>query len=239
MEKDINVNYDKVHSSIQTMSSINELLNSVDLESYFEEMEKYFREINFEHANCLNYKESFETIYSNIDIIKRKSSELENTLIGIENNNTNSKDNFLKSLAAKINVDELDIKNTIPVQNQVIENNEQSGPGVNTVPIGVAIGTAGVIGSVGAVAINEMYDKNKNKPKKRMEFNDYNVDETFNNDEDYKSMLTEDYFGSATVSFDQNKPYKANRKTRSADMSYFSDGDSSLPDLDDSEDKFS
>ena len=134
MDNNVNINYDKVNSSSKVLTSINELLKSVDLVSYFEDMESYFRELNFVHANCLNYKESFDTIYTDIECIKRRVDELETCLLSIDqtaaeviqrssdNNGKKNKGNFFKSLAAKINVEELDIKDTIPVQNPVSSN---------------------------------------------------------------------------------------------------------------------
>lgn len=247
MDKKVNINYTKINKSIQTVESINELLTNSNLVSYFEEMERYFREINFEHANCLNYKESFDAIYGDIDEIKRKMQELEVLLVKASNTNKEDvlevkdekKKGFFKSLVAKINVDELDIKDTIPIQNPV-DNPEtsydNSTGGINTVPIGVAIGTAGVIGSIGTVALNEIYDSNRRRPKKKFEYNDYNVSDTFNNDDDYKGMLSDDYYGSATLIDGGVKPYVANRSNRATDTVYNMDDNAKLPDYDDSKD---
>lgn len=249
MDKKVNINYTKINKSIQTVESINEFLNNSNLISYFEEMERYFREINFEHANCLNYKESFDAIYGDIEDVKQKMQELEvllvkasNTSVIDEDNDKNDgkKKNFFKSLVAKINVDELDIKDTIPIQNynqNPETSNENNGLGFNTVPVGVAIGTAGVIGSIGTVALNEIYDRNRRKPKKKFEYNEYNVSETFNNDEDYKGMLSEDYYGSATLIDGGIKPYVANRNKRTTDVVYNFSDETKLPDYDDEEEE--
>ena len=244
MDNKVNINYSKINNSIHVVEDINELLKNANIVSYFEEMERYFRELNFEHANCLNYKESFDLIYGDIDEIKRKLEELEVLLVNASNTTKEEeatpkkKKGFFRSLAAKINIDELDIKDTIPIQNNN-QNPETSndGPfsGVNTVPIGVAIGTAGVIGSVGTIALNEIYDNNRRKPKKRFEYNDYNVSDTFNNDDDYKSMLSEDYYGNATLIDGGVGHYVANRNNRASDAVYTNE--TNLPEYDDVSDE--
>ena len=89
MNKEGNIDLERISGSIETLSSIENLVNLVDLAENFEDMEKSFRQINFEHSNCLNYKESLQLIYSDIDFVKRKINELAEALRRTKANYTN------------------------------------------------------------------------------------------------------------------------------------------------------
>lgn len=80
MNKEGNIDLEKITSSLETVSTIENIVNYVNLSDNIEDLEKYFRQINFEHSNCLNYKESLEDIYTGIEYIKRRVAELSDAL---------------------------------------------------------------------------------------------------------------------------------------------------------------
>ena len=59
-----------LEESLKTIYDIQNLVNNTNLSSSFEELEKYFRNINFEHSYCINYKEPLEIIYSDLNDIR-------------------------------------------------------------------------------------------------------------------------------------------------------------------------
>lgn len=80
MSKKGTIDLEKISSSAETLSSIENVINVVDLSSNFADIEKILRQINFEHANCMNYKEPMELIYSDLERIKRKINVLAEAL---------------------------------------------------------------------------------------------------------------------------------------------------------------
>lgn len=73
-------NKEMINGSINTLSSVESLINSVDIADNFYELEEYFKQINFEHDNCVNYKEYLDSIYDNLNSIKKKINELTSAL---------------------------------------------------------------------------------------------------------------------------------------------------------------
>ena len=226
---------EKLNKSLETISGVEDCVSSRDLSEGFTNLENYFRDINFEHGNCLKYKEDLELIYSNIGQIKRKISNLADSLITtIENysdiESLNSKDikelssiyrntpssenlkklvdertSFKRALAADLN------------QQQAEQLDEYTTTTINTVPIGIAIGAAGIAGSIGTVIVNEKYGK-KRKNKELEEMDD---DELFASSKIEKSSKI---VNSKADTFDSyNAPYKASREQREVDKYYGND----------------
>ncbi len=80
MNKEGNIDLERISTSIERLSSIENLVNLVTIADNFEELEDYFRQINFEHSSCLSYKEQMAEIFSDWDQIKRKVNELVDAL---------------------------------------------------------------------------------------------------------------------------------------------------------------
>ena len=74
------IDLDLLNGSIETISGVQNLINSVDLTESFNELENYFRKINFEHSYCINYKKPLEIIYGNLNDIKNKINKLSEVL---------------------------------------------------------------------------------------------------------------------------------------------------------------
>ena len=88
MSKEGHVDLERISNSIETLSSVENIVNLVNLEDNFEDIEKCFRQINFEHANCLSYKEPLDVIYQDLNTIKRKVNDLSDALRRTKNNYT-------------------------------------------------------------------------------------------------------------------------------------------------------
>ena len=89
MDKEGNIDLERISSSVETISSIENLINLVDLSDNFEDIEKCFRQVNFEHSNCLSYKEPLNLIYEDLEDVKRKINELAEALRRTKANYTN------------------------------------------------------------------------------------------------------------------------------------------------------
>ena len=81
---------------------------------------------------------------------------------------------------------------------------------INTVPIGIAIGATGIVGSIGAVVVNEKYGrKNKNKELEEVD------DDVFDNDNDDNYYQKDE----ENIEYDAS-PYMASRQQREVDRYY-------------------
>lgn len=230
MSRTTKIETEKLVDSIDRLSSIETLINRKDLSSSFYDMESLFREINFIHANCLNYKESMNSIYDNISYIKSRLSHLNETLTETVNSvnsieevtidklvelsniyqdtpagncliNLARQKSFLNSLSSLQEAKEI---TKIPAPTQPVEEDS----GINTVPIGIAIGATGVLGSIGAVAVNEIYGS---ESKRKKSSSDVVLDE-YNEEEDYS-------YGPKKIT-PANTPYHAAREMRESERFY-------------------
>ena len=241
MKKEGHIDLEKISNSIETLSSVENIVNLVDLAENFEDMEKYFRQVNFEHSNCIEYKEPLSIIYSDLDLIKKKINELVEALKRTKYNYTNINSfsdhdikeftEIYKSTPASEDLSKLvGTKNTfslselsaqLPTQDKDIQKiplpdtapaTEQEP--INTVPIGVAIGATGIAGSIGAVIVDDIYSKrDKYRKVKRDEvYLDEYIDDTIPDDGDYSANQEKKEIAQG--------PYRAARLEREADRFY-------------------
>lgn len=241
MKKEGHIDLEKISTSIETLSSVENIVNVVDLSDSFEDMEKYFRQVNFEHSNCLDYKEPLSIIYSDLDIIKKKINELVEALRRTKYNYTiiNSfSDNDIKefteiykSTPASEDLSKLvGTKNTfslsqlttkLPLEAGDVEtlplpenNSTVENEPINTVPIGVAIGATGIAGSIGAVIVDDVYSKRDKYQKVQRDdvyFEEYDEDTSSSNDS-YNNQHESKEIAQG--------PYRAARLEREADRYY-------------------
>ena len=252
------IDLEKITNSIETLSTMENLVNYVDLTDNFEEMEKVLRKINFEHANCLKYKDSLEIIYRDLEQVKRKINDLIDALRktssaynGVElitrkdiktladiYQSTPASEKLQKQLEeyrkeqktvyaasiVQIGADQQNVTVIPPVTTeQQTTNTTSTNNQIDTVPIGVAIGVTGIIGSLGAIAINEKSQmkkkKRKSSPKPSIGGNDFKV-QVFKGDTDTSKELDayDEYFGAPSK--DEVSPYQAARMERESDRFY-------------------
>ena len=74
------ISIELLDNSIETITGVENLLNSSSIADNFEELESYFKKINFEHSNCLSYKTSLDSIYNDLQEIKRIINNLSDFL---------------------------------------------------------------------------------------------------------------------------------------------------------------
>lgn len=211
MNSSAQIDLDKISDCIETMSFLENAVNYNDLYSNFEEMDIYFRKLNFEHANCLYYKDSLDEIYENIEYVKRKINELADYLRTSKKNyteiNEKTKDDLLylnKQLGA-------DLKNSLDGNITTIpkaKEQPKENPPINTVPIGLAIGATGIAGSIGAVIINEKYG------------NDDELEEYEEVTEEVEVKPEKEDGRASVQAIEKIEPYKAIRRDREVDQFY-------------------
>ena len=242
MNKEGYIDLEKISVSIETLSSIENVVNLVDLSDNFEDIEKCFRQLNFEHANCLKYKDSLSTIYADLELIKRKINELVEALKRTKLNYTkinsfSEKDikeftEIYKATPASEDLSKLvGTQNTFSLSDLAakLPNQEvttvplpettpaQTNEPVNTVPIGIAIGATGIAGSIGAVIVDDIYSKREKYHKVKSEevyLEDYK--------EDTDDIIEDDYYTkkpSKSKGIAQG-PYRAVRLDRESDRYY-------------------
>lgn len=243
MDNKVYIDHSKLTNSINILDSINNTINSVDLTSFYENIEEYMKEINYKHDEVFTNKEELNNIYNNLNIIKRKTNSLYDSLektnqyfINLEEvteetvNNLSDfyKENDIgKSLTSLKTNNSIDLTKSLNMElyssnkeksNQQVEK-ELSTDSIDTVPIGIAIGATGIIGSVGAVVLNEKYEKDKAKHQGRKE----NTVKTYRVHSDNKSKnetLENDYY---TKELESPQPYVASRTRRESEKYYGND----------------
>ena len=246
MNNNMYIDFDKVNDSLETLLSLYDCMNNVDLKCSFKDLESYFDTINLEHDNCLNkYNSYFNEIYENIDKIKNKIDSLYENLNITINRFSNIEDQSSENISDiqelyrknRLDYSSKNIKrkfdtsigevtvldngyttyqnntdyNVIPSNNQPTQ---QSNNSINTIPIGIAIGAAGIVGSIGSVIIDEKYGKVKRKKPVILE--DYTEEEVEVGDYGYPEK--EEYYGRKKIM--SSTPYRASRTERESDRHY-------------------
>jgi len=246
MDKEGHIDLEKLSSSVEVLSSMENIINLVNFAESFEDIEKCFRQTNFEHSNCLSYKESLETIYYDIEFIKRRINELSEairkTIANYMNINSFSEDDIkefseiykissgndlaklvgadvtvsFKNLATNI-VNQNNSVTTVPVPETTPEPTTNNEP-INTWPIGIAIGATGIAGSIGAVILDDIYSKREGKYKSKSRRRNELEIEDYNEDD----IMEEDYdYSQIRKSTGAVQgPYQAARLEREADRFY-------------------
>lgn len=247
MNKEGHIDLEQISHSINTLSSIENIINTVDLADNFEEIEKEFKQINFEHSSCINYKESLDLIYANLEKIKKQINELADALRRTKNNyatintfsegdikefseiykTTEARAELLKLVgdAKQVDVNSLtaDIAGVNDGNVTTIPAPEPTTPQedtkiVDTVPIGVGIGVTGIAGSIGAVIVDDMYQK-KEKENKVIEDSEIYA-EDYNDEAESKVEESYDYNKIRSELGIVQGPYRAARMNREADRYY-------------------
>ncbi len=75
------IDLERLNNTIETLSSLGGCLETRDLPGIFIDMENRFKDINFEHNNCISdYKEEMDSIIRSLRIVEKKVLELEEAL---------------------------------------------------------------------------------------------------------------------------------------------------------------
>lgn len=232
------INTELLIKSSETISGVANIIYNTDFVSQFLDMEEYFRLINFEHSNCLVYKDSLELIYSDLREIKSKIMKLSDALRITEENfkeadNLNVNDavqlsKIYKETPSSSKLSELlNLKDSLKTSiDNASEENITKIPSVDqttatieekpysTVPIGLAIGATGIAGSVGAVVVDEKYGPSVVESE---------IDEYYDMDDDEPDFTVKEPVDKKKE--EEILPYHASRSEREADKYYGSQKD--------------
>lgn len=205
MKKEEYVDLEKITKSLEVLSSMDNIMNYGSLDAFITDIEELFRQINFEHANCLKYKEQIDSIDFTLQTIKRKIFELTNSLRStqLSYGGINSYDaNDVKELIAN---NRFKFTNNMTTSLSDISKEIESNP-IDPLPIAMAVGVTGIAGTLGAVVMDKYYSKKEEDAKpKELELESY-FDGVIDDDSSYKSTtrrkkeeLAEEETGSVSV----------------------------------------
>ena len=94
------IDYERLNVAANKLESIDDCLNSRDFSSTFADIEDELKNINFEHNNCLTYKDDISTILSRIVDIRKSindlSISLKNTITTFSNDEELDKNDLRK-----------------------------------------------------------------------------------------------------------------------------------------------
>lgn len=75
------IDIERLKSSVESLVSISNCVNNVDLTENFQEISDDLKEINFEHDNCITfYKEEIDRVYEELNKIKKNINSLTESL---------------------------------------------------------------------------------------------------------------------------------------------------------------
>lgn len=75
------IDIDRLNSSVETLVSISNAVNNIDLTENFQEISDELKEINFEHDNCISfYKEELDRVCDELNTIKKNINSLTESL---------------------------------------------------------------------------------------------------------------------------------------------------------------
>lgn len=210
MDKRMRINYSKVFDTVKNLKTLEDVFNRVDFHVHFDGMEDYFRELNFEHDSCLEYKDKLDIINRDLDTIRTNINDLNQSL---------SKASVSIIDKEQLTSGKLDMINKMYQSSDIMKkiraemSNEPVGEGatplsmdtgeIDTVPIGIAIGATGIAGSIGAIVLDSLKDK-KNGRESIDRFEQQEV-ETYD-DTYYDTPIMNDTEGSLE---DDDNTYKA------------------------------
>ena len=238
------IDVDRLTKSANIIDEIDSFFNTTDLNFFISDIEDTIKNINTNHGNCLSdYKKTIDIVSQDLVDVRNRISKFDNSLDRTikEFANTDelsnddikelssmydtSKEKFLNINNSqefrKVNIatDSSTITQITPstTENQVNQNVASEDKKINTLPIGIGIAAAGVAASAGAVALDSLNYKNKEKK--------FNLEEFHPDDEEKseKESPPDDSDNSGT--FEEVLPYKASRDKEMMDKFYSDEND--------------
>ena len=211
------VDLEKLSDSLKVIENANNSVNDMRLSNIVLDIDTNLNKISFEHGNCFNdYKEILDSLITSTNSLKAKVNELNkglektiNSFSEIENASFRKTDLLtdVTSATGESNVTK------IPVTTPDVQEVQEKEP-INTVPIGLGIGAAGIAGSIGIVAADSMGLMDNTKE----EVPEYKESETEIVEKVEKPQ--EDEFIAHEVKFDDVTPYHASRDKEVLDKFY-------------------
>ena len=238
------IDIDKLTKSSMMVEDINSYLMTTDLNIYLVDMEEEIKNINTIHGNCLiDYKKSFDVVSEELNEVKGKITKFDDSLkrtIKDFSDTDQLNDNDLKEISGmyddskeklmKFNSPEFRKANIaadtysvtqIPSSSSEVStssNEAQNSNKINTLPIGIGIAAAGVAASAGAVVLDSLNYKNKDK---KYALEEYHPDDVISVNE----SESEDVAPTEVKNFDEVLPYKASRDSDAMKKFYGDDSE--------------
>lgn len=212
----------RLGESIKTLEELDNSLNNNYLVNNLIEIEEIIKTLNINHNNCIsNYKEKIDNILYNIQELKKEMNKL-NTSVAVTLREFSEADQFktkdiediFGKFDNKTDVASLAVNNNLKIAPNIQEfrNNLSTSvigavdSTVNTVPIGLGIGAAGITASIGAVVVDSMnkpkhetfeeYKEPKTHEEMKFDYNNLNRVEEERNKEEEKEAAPTPYFAS-------------------------------------------
>jgi len=233
MSNKVSIDYSKVFDTVKILKNLEESFGKSDFHFSFDSMEKYLRDINFKHDDCLDYKSYFDTIYEDIEWIRKRIDDLNRSLATSSISFINKEELTSNKMNKLVNMFQdtrfQSILKTELVNGDVTQVPEATPPSndggeINTVPIGIAIGATGVAGAIGAIVVDELYGpKTKQVKRHKVEpeiVEEYHISADDDYDDDNIDLEEDDYSNQEEVYPTKNEGYTAVREHREVDKFY-------------------
>lgn len=221
------VDLEKLSNSLKVIEDTNNSINNMKLSNIVLDIDTELSKVNFEHGNCLNdYRDTLDSLVAEIDKLKININELSKGLEKTINSfsdveETNFRRTDLSTDVSQILADEKTVtKIPEPTTEAELTQESTSQGSINTVPIGLGIGAAGIAGSVGMVAADSLgllKGKEDPIPNYRESAEPTEYVEKVDKDED---LEVEDVFVAHNEKFDDVTPYHAERDKDVIDKFY-------------------
>lgn len=203
------VDLEKLSSSLKVIEGINNSINDLKLSNIVLDIDNNISIISFEHGNCFSgYKEILDSLIDSTNKLKSEVNELDKSL-----EKTISSFSDIENVSFRKEDLLTDVTKIPEVETETTEVQEKSS--INTIPIGLGIGAAGIAGSVGMVAADSMGLIDDKKKDDIPEYNDQVaiVEKKEEPDEDEEFIAHEEKFDDVT-------PYHASRDKDVMDKFY-------------------
>lgn len=158
------VDLEKLSNSLKVVEDTNNSINDLKLSNIVLDIDTELSKVNFEHGNCLNnYRDILDSLVALIDELKVNVNELSKGLEKTINKFSDTEEaNFRKTdLSTDLSQILTDNKTVTKIPEPTLDSEmatqESTNQGsINTIPIGLGIGAAGIAGSVGMVAADSL-----------------------------------------------------------------------------------
>ena len=205
------IDKERLSESIKVLDDLENYMSNNYLISNILEIEEIIRNINIDHNNCIEkYKEKINNLLDEIQRLKKSINKLSSS-VNVTIKEFSEADQFktkdIEDIFGKFDnstdVTNLAVNNNLNVASNVQEFKESMATNIigavessiNTVPIGLGIGAAGITAAAGAVVVDSM-SKSKNEAKyeyKPEEDEKYDMEEMNYENDEHKIVNYDDF----------------------------------------------
>lgn len=158
------VDLEKLSNSLKVVEDTNNSINDLKLSNIVLDIDTELSKVNFEHGNCLNnYRDILDSLVALIDELKVNINELSKGLEKTINKFSDTEDISFRKTDLSTDLSQIltDNKTVTKIPEPTLDSEETTQEStnqgsINTIPIGLGIGAAGIAGSVGMVAADSL-----------------------------------------------------------------------------------